>query len=73
MTDKITIHGEGSEIALLGEVITLQRRVEELERVLRTVDRYGYGDAWPACPWCDRPAGKPHTPDCPRQAALGKE
>ena len=65
MTDKITIQGEGSEIALLARVV-------ELERVIRMVEWIEGGMQF-RCPWCKRTPIPGHAPDCPRQAALGKE
>ena len=74
MSDKITIQGEGSEIALLDRIITLRRRVEELERLVSMLEWIPtpmpeMGRAWiECCLFCRQNRWQGHAPDCPRQA-----
>ena len=52
------------------ENATLRARVEELERVLGMVEWADDGE----CLWCHGYSWDiGHIPDCPRQAALGKQ
>ena len=65
------------DLIITNALMACEARVTELERVLRMVEWVGEfrnrQQLTDDCPWCKRYHFQGHAPDCPRQAALGKQ